>query len=63
MRQVAAARATLEMRTHVSCNARLDKPNLTGVALQMDEMHGKIETWKKLIQSEKLRDVLEDIQV
>ncbi|EFN68432.1 hypothetical protein EAG_10405 [Camponotus floridanus] len=29
----------------------------------MDEMHGKIETWKRLIHLEKLRYVLEDIQM
>lgn len=29
----------------------------------MDEMREKVETWRKLIQSEKLRDALEDIQV
>lgn len=29
----------------------------------MNEMREKIETWKELILSEKLRDALEDIQV
>lgn len=29
----------------------------------MDEMREKVETWRKLIQSEKLRDALEDIQM